>query len=296
MNKVKFQHFVPRFYLANFADSVGQIWTFDKMNSNRFKSRPEKIGGQTYFYDVPELDRQSEAGGNQVIEKFFGPHEGDAAAIIKGWLTSLETGRITITQEKKYTFSMFLALQHLRTPEHRKYIIQWAAALSGNVGRSSEDFSKEALPYITANSLLSDKMTVALTETFFNHIWIFQQNKTTIPFYTSDHPLALKPGLSGTWHSGSGVASRGIQIIYPISSSVVLHILEREHWKRFEAYEGGLSPVEYTEDHVKHDNSGQVAHSTRWVYCRDNDFDFADHMCNLYPESRDSDRQRITRS
>ena len=57
MSIPKFQHYVPRFYLARFVDRAGFLWVFDKAEKRTFKIKPENIAGENRFYDLPELDK-----------------------------------------------------------------------------------------------------------------------------------------------------------------------------------------------------------------------------------------------
>ena len=57
MTVPKFQHYVPRFYLARFVDQEGFIWVFDKTQGRTFRVKPENIAGQNRFYDLPELEQ-----------------------------------------------------------------------------------------------------------------------------------------------------------------------------------------------------------------------------------------------
>ncbi len=63
MTIAKFQHYVPRFYLARFVDQEGFVWVFDKMNGRTFRLKPETIAGQNRFYHLDELEQYG--GGTQ---------------------------------------------------------------------------------------------------------------------------------------------------------------------------------------------------------------------------------------
>ena len=75
MSRVKYQHYVPRFYLEKFCNSDGRVWVYDKFLERAYCRKPDQIGGETHFYDVPELEKH--VGGEQFIEKFFNPFEGE---------------------------------------------------------------------------------------------------------------------------------------------------------------------------------------------------------------------------
>jgi hypothetical protein len=52
----KAQHFVPRFYLANFVDEDGMVWTYDPVSDSVRASTPEKTAVQTNFYSAMDAD------------------------------------------------------------------------------------------------------------------------------------------------------------------------------------------------------------------------------------------------
>lgn len=56
MNAAKLHHYVPRFYLARFADAEGPLWAFDKSTGHTFRTSPRNVAGEGKFYDVPELN------------------------------------------------------------------------------------------------------------------------------------------------------------------------------------------------------------------------------------------------
>ncbi len=269
------------------------VAVFDKTNSKIFRRKASEIATQRFFYDIQGLDDLSDNG--QVIEKFLESFERKAAPILQGWLYALNQGKFSLKNEDRDFYSAFLALQYLRTPEYRmlanellfsfqKYTDSAASALN------HQDFE------LTANAIFNSELMNELITAMHDHIWIFHVNNSSIPLYTSDNPVVLKSSFPNTWHGGQGVAAKGIQIFYPLSPKFTLLLLERTHWKKFEFLDGRVMPLEYTTEVVKHDNSGQVAFSTRFVFSSSSDFSFADYMCNLHSESRDPRRQRITTS
>jgi hypothetical protein len=52
--KVKLQHYVPQFYLKNFASKNKKTYSincFDKINEKQFTSNVTNIACESYFYD-----------------------------------------------------------------------------------------------------------------------------------------------------------------------------------------------------------------------------------------------------
>ena len=52
--KTKKQHYVPRFYLSNWANEKGQIWVFDKSLKKSFQANIKDVASSNYFYDIPK--------------------------------------------------------------------------------------------------------------------------------------------------------------------------------------------------------------------------------------------------
>src|SRR5204863_6255755 len=128
MSRTKYQHYVPCFYLKRFCNLDGKLWVYDKHLDKAYCQKPEEIGGETYFYEVPEIDKR--VGVEQFVEKFFHPFEGKAALILNNWLSKLEGGTyFRIYKEERELFALFLATQLVRAPHHRSFIMQWGAAL-----------------------------------------------------------------------------------------------------------------------------------------------------------------------
>ena len=128
---------------------------------------------------------------------------------------------------------------------------------------------------------------------FINHIWVFAVNNTAKYFYTSDNPVLFKSQDNLRWLNGIRLEDAGVQIIFPLSGNIILYTMDRTHWQKVKHFDGSLSPVKFTEHMVDHENSGQVGMSTRYVYSQDGDFSFAKMFCELHPETRDPDRQRV---
>lgn len=303
MSKVKYQHFVPRFYLEQFVNSKGRLWVYDKSLDKAYARKPDKAGGQKFFYDVPDLDEK--VGISQFVEKFFQPFEGAAAAILAGWLAKLESRRyFRIYEDEKRVFALFLATQLLRTPNHRKFIMQMGATIQKictqahlDVARpelADIDFEvkwcKEAEPLFHAENIVDEDMLEHCASTLFNHIWIVAQNETDSTLYTSDHPIVRRPHKGGGWRSHSGYGSPGIELNFPLSPSYCLTLLERGYWQKFQRSDGKLSERAMNEENVQYNNSLQLDESSRFIYCRDEDFSLARQFCIEFPDVMDPDR------
>lgn len=65
-------------------------------------------------------------------------------------------------------------------------------------------------------------MNKTIMESLSRHIWYVGVNLTQIPLYTSDNPIVKCPNKLENGKSHFGLASEGIEIIYPITSRLAL--------------------------------------------------------------------------
>ena len=138
--------------------------------------------------------------------------------------------------------------------------------------------------------LLNIPLIEELATVLLNHIWIVFENKSEANYYTSDHPVVAVPHAGSPTRAKSGLASAGIQVIYPLTPRHSLSLLERSFWKAFAHFDRSVHKQQITKANVEFDNSAQVIQSTRFVYSQDGDFVLAKDMSRENPELRDSQR------
>ncbi len=113
------QHYVPRFYLKNFADQQGILQTFDKKN-NRLGSPKHYsgVGYANYFYAVKTGVPDNIS---QEVEKWLGGFENSIASemprIIKKILDNDH-----INKNDRYVLSVLMSLLWLRSPNMREQL------------------------------------------------------------------------------------------------------------------------------------------------------------------------------
>jgi hypothetical protein len=307
MSRIKYQHYVPRFYLERFCDAQGMVWVFDKSLGKSYRRRPSEVGGETYYYDVPKLDEH--VGVEQFVEKFFQPVEAEIASIFAVLLRKLESGSyFKIYDEQRNSLAVFLALQLIRTPSHRLFALQMRAEIEKlgfkaylqheHPELAEKDFEvtwdKKRESFFHAQRILDMDSLKRVAGVLYNHIWTVVENDSAKPLYTSDSPVVRKAHGSGGWRSHYGIASRGIQLMFPLSPRFSLNLLEYDRWKKVEKFDGKVLPLRMNEEIVQHDNSGQVQESMRFLYCSGDDFDLARDMCERFPDLADPKRRLVS--
>lgn len=119
-NHTYHQHYIPQFYLRNFADKTEKVYVLNRNNNRITHSRIKNIGFQNDIYETRWKDANPLLGkyvlDNQ-IEKKFGDIEANAATIIKDIIDRAKTDReIQLSQYSREVLCEFLALLFLRNP------------------------------------------------------------------------------------------------------------------------------------------------------------------------------------
>jgi len=125
-NRTKRQHYVPRFYLAYFADAEDMVWTYDTERNEVRAGTPENTAVETNFYSTKD-----EAGEYiDVLEEWLGGVEEKAAPLYP----KLLMGEVLSDQEKA-DFAVFLSSLFTRTPA----MITASAELKGYMAQHMSD-------------------------------------------------------------------------------------------------------------------------------------------------------------
>jgi hypothetical protein len=314
MNRVKYQHYVPRFYLDGFKSNSGKLWCYDKLKDKSFQQSPDRLGGETLFYDTPEADKT--VGIAQFLEKWFHPLETDAAATLKEWRRRLSSDSVfSPSDEEREVMAFFLVIQFMRTPSGRKSAVE-ASLMAQQIsffnflGEKAPDLArqikdpfdalkfemkKDREVYAQAQHLLDAELVTELAGILMGHIWLVAENTTRWTYYTSDHPVIRTPHVKHPVRSMSGLGSRGVQIIYPLTPVHSLYLFERTFWMTLSRFDGKVLNRPCLKENIEFDNSLHVCHSHRFIYSRDGDFALAKDMCRQHPELKDLKRPAMIR-
>lgn len=286
MNDPKHHHYVPRFYLSRFTNTTGRICVFDKQTGKIFHSTPENIGRQNQFYRLDEL---AEDGIDPLeMEKQFADLEYQTSNITNNWFLQFShTDKLIIPEINRDLISLFIVTQLLRTIEAREILVQFTSAVQKNYDSLSD--AKNLHASLLWNDDLINKMKKRISDC----IWIFGRNKSSTSFCTSDHPVLIKSFDNKEWLLGPRIFDKGMYVVYPLSPTLIMYCKDPEHWGKMKIFENLISPVEFTDDMVKHENSGQIGMSYRFVYSSDNDFNFANEFLSDNAEFKNSQRNRF---
>jgi hypothetical protein len=304
--KTKKEHYVPQLYLEAFARD-GHLCAFDKATGKAFPSSVRDAASQRFFYDIPELDQA--VGVSQAIEKFFNPFEDAAAPVLDSLRRSLGSGNfVAITQSQRIDLSIFFALQMLRTPESREHFVQLSLALHKHAFLSWVREQRPGLEFDAssfdlemtedeqirthARAILDHDLRDRIAEIIFQHCWVVLENPFSTPFITSDHPVCNHGTVSHPVRSMQGLASFGAEILFPISPTHLLLIVEKRAFPQAACCDGQLAVLDSVENVIYY-NHWQVRHSLRFLYSASDDFSLARSMIEESPELANPCNPRI---
>lgn len=285
-NRIKIQHYVPRFYLQNFTidENKDYLYCFDKTNFRKFRVNCRNIASESYFYDITkDADQQTEKGFSE-LESLF--HSVYGKLIVEedlGCLTSFE----------KLVMAYFVATQEIRTREHRITLKHMIKGVTDKL--SKEEISPELEEKLRLKELKTEEGLKALhmgiledvpkyAEIMYKMKWVLFINRTDIPCWCSDHPVNRSNSLGDEL----GLLSNGIEIDFPLTPSISLCLGDPAlFW---------LLPNKYEildEQNIIYLNSLQVSESTRYVFSNKDDFYLAEKIIRKDPSLGDIDRRRI---
>ncbi len=289
-NKIKLQHYVPRFYLKKFTFNRDKdlLYCFDKAEKKNFTVNISKIGCESYFYDISvDVD--------QKFEKILSDKERKFSVAYHKLIRKRNLKRLS-TKERR-SIAELVALQELRTKEYREMLRNIVRgtneALLGK-GKLSEELKKQLEEDNTEDSIKSMQIK-SIQENISNYgtiiskmNWILLENITHIPYWTSDHPINRYNDVDMSPYGNLGFLSTGIQIFFPLTPRLALAFCDPEKFRYLPEFErNDLEGVTFQ-------NSLQVNRSTRHIFCNLDDFSLAEKILEENPSLGDIDRKRIS--
>lgn len=305
-NEVINQHYVPQTYLRRFTNSAGQIWVFDKATSREFQTNVRNVGSERRFYDSEELKKIT--GDRQFIEKHLSNLEGLYEERSSAIIDSLNADKFKeIKARDRHFLAAYMVVQMLRTKETRimhqqmtkaLFAIQQQADCTSNTeapldselidGMSVDDFSRA----VHNRSLLNAVGIQQMASILYRHIWVIQEAYQSEEFITSDHPFTKRGHITNAWRSMNGIASKGIEISFPLSPRYLLTLVERTHFAKMHIFDGRKLPLE-CHDNMIYANQFQIKQSNRFIFSRNGDFSFTKLVLQEEPIHGDPNRKRI---
>ncbi|MHB8973723.1 MAG: DUF4238 domain-containing protein [Pirellulaceae bacterium] len=317
MQRVKNQHYVPRFYLKAFCADGKSLFVFDKVKQNSFKTGVANVASVQRFYDFPPAPDRG--GDSQIVEKAFSKLEGGYAAAIRDLLDEVQRngGFTPGIIERNLGVAHFLVFQFCRTRGFRNTYARMVEEFSAAVAKEHElvrqHLASQGLgggPPMSPITIPDEMASLEHAEFMFvgdfanrvmpilmHHIWSVAVNDTPQPLLTSDAPVVLYPHVTHPLLGGAGFGCPGIEILLPLSPRYLLVIRERGHFAPLmrpvnPQPDGAVLPLKPAG--VELYNRLQVANCYRWVYCPEDKFEQVRELIKQFPEVCDQDRPRFS--
>lgn len=299
----KAQHYVPQCYLESWAiPNTHQVFVYNKKERKFHKSNIKNVASERYFYDIDfskilTKEQLTELGitneeitqleNGQFIENFFSKYiESDfkkrlsrfieKANIITPWEIN---NCYFVSNKDKELFSFHLALQYIRVKTVRNSIADTADCFQ----QVLEDMevpkeiieknipSKSDFPYIHGKMIFDQESIREAAQLFFSYSWTFLINNTDTPFYTSDSPIFTKPHIKHPFLSMNGLASKGVEVVFPISPNLLLVMCDADYHKEMRLLDRKASITTLIKM-VEHYNVCQAFWCERFTISNENNF------------------------
>jgi hypothetical protein len=277
-NRPKAHHYVPQFYLRYFstlrkADQY-LLWCFDKQTSNIYNTNPKNAAQQIGFYEYPY-----KKGIRRSIEGFLANMDARFEVALNA--VCRRPTMATVGQHKE-ALADFLGCQMLRTPMTRDNFL---AMVEGANKKLADD--GVALPIPSDDELRTQHVDAILNTTPLMAYglqqlkWVFLHNATDTPFILADNPCFRYNSQNTAPYSGLGIASPGIQILTPLTPTLVLLMCDPG------VYTPKGENIDVQPDLVEFINRGQVLTAQRYLFSDRKDFALAQAMIESNPKLAD---------
>ncbi|MCG2688699.1 DUF4238 domain-containing protein [Candidatus Parcubacteria bacterium] len=253
MNEPKRHHFVPRFYLSNFADGKGMIWVFDRKTKEYHQQNIRDTAVQRHYYRV----KLKTGEYSTEVEKLLSAVEAKACLAMNK-LTKNEH----LSEEERSNIAIFMGFQKTRVPDFEKSTNEAQEKLFKEISKRSfcsVEATKDILEGLNKNETEGKeksvtpeemhkfiqeeeytikfprertiktmlKIAVHLAEYFVEMDWLIVCAPKKTTFITTDNPFTLFPPPdhnSNSFWGGVGIITKGAKKAFPISPNTSLFI------------------------------------------------------------------------
>lgn len=194
-NPTKKQHFVPRFYLKNFADKKGYLQVLDIKEKRMATPRPYQGLGYAYYYYALKTGAPDTI--SQQIEEWFKPMEDFIAKELPRIIKAIENQQ-HIEEWDRYIIALLMSMLWLRTPGMRNQIQAMNEDLvkkierlrgAGSVKKLKSKDNKDHLRFMVNSVGFGEP---GFTNKFLNMKWTAYLAQGREHFITTDSPIVEK--------------------------------------------------------------------------------------------------------
>jgi hypothetical protein len=248
MNISKRHHYLPQFYLRNFADKDGLLWIFDRDRSEYRQQSIKNTAVQVDYYTL-----QGQNGRKHIeIEEFLACLESDTKPVIE----KIDRKR-RISMEEKKVLAAFVSFLKVRVPDFEKTVNELSEKMIKEISKimfsskeTADTLIKKYEKEVGIDSSLTAEKLIELTkknnyrvkfnrthsiqtmvnsglalESFFLSLkWLFLRAPTNTTYITSDNPFVLLPPRDYQMKSiyGVGILTPGAKKIIPLTANTCL--------------------------------------------------------------------------
>ena len=217
----KKHHYVPRFYLKNFSENKRSICVFNIKNEKFIENGSLKSQCYIdYFY-----------GEENTFEKALSKIEGEMANIFRN---IIEQELVPPHFNNEYlSIIYFILIQQARTKYAVDSINEMFDKFFKHVYKNQEEDLEKVNIKVEECGQFSIKQNLSHYPILLDLEYKLLKNKTEIEFITSDNPLILYNKFLNyrTYCSNIGLATKGLQIFFPISPKYMLVFFDTNVYK-----------------------------------------------------------------
>lgn len=304
----KKQHYVPKFYLRNFAihkkSGEYSIRCYNKERNKLYNSNITQVAMERYFYDESDPPE---------VENYFSHLESLHAMVYHKIVNDQSIKRLNLYD--KYMMCHYIIIQNERTRSARTRNAQLYELAYRNLEEEenfppfdsfSEDDKKKLLEGGAARGQLNIMFNPVEMKNGTIHYpletvfkmgklgWILLTNDLKREFYTSDHPISvyIPPKNNELIIRGFGnqvYNTEGVEIYFPLTPRLclVLYDKNKSEYKNF----GMVKRV--LQGELDFINRQIIAIAHRTVFTRTNDFKFVRDCVKNYKDLKDPNRFRL---
>lgn len=302
-NESRNHHYVAQCLLKNFSKQGKdkQVFVFDKSTGNSYTSAIRKAAHESDF-NVLEIN-----GEKINFEEVFQKIDTLTASITKKIIHS--ESLTILSEEEIYNLIEITLVQLLRTKLKRTSLIelseqlrQWAQQIIPSL---DEDFNYGVIGENEARLIMLSQLSRVeeLIPLLSSKTILLLKASKSKPFLISDNPVVLYNNVA---FGDLGLASKGIEIYFPVSSTLCIAFLcpsiilrQKKHISQLlnlplteresslDSYTGLIyKELLDAKDRVELINKLQVSSSSRFLYGSNDDFSIVNEVLNCYPELR----------
>ena len=300
-NLVKNQHYVPQFYLREFANNKDKLFVYDKCLGRAFQNNVKNVAHESYFYDIPKEWLQNN-DDIQAFEKEFSRIEGIHKKILKSVLS--HHGKGPLDFEAAWGLAHMLRMQQIRTRSARNLAHEMHTKFTQNLIDElvERNFGEDGKAY-TPTATVDERMTaVLICQRILDHtsvhqfisalmarFWTIWLNRTSTLFITSDHPVSFAATSYAAENFGVGpCVPFGVEVAFPLSPRCLLAVGDPPPIQR-----PNCSTLFADRARVDLFNKMQIYSSHRHLFGGEDDFAFAQKLCTENPALREQDQNRV---